>query len=185
MRKLSSFLFVSLDGYYKDADGGIGWHTHGEEEAAFSRQNLEGDKDILLFGRTTYEMMAGFWPTSIGKQTDAVVAAGMTRAEKIVFSNALKTADWENTKVMSGDIISQMRLLKETPGKDMTLLGSGSIVKQFIEAGLIDELQLMIDPVAIGAGTSPFQGLNEAVNFELMSSRPFSSGTVLLTYQID
>lgn len=183
MRKLSSFLFLSLDGYYKDAEGGIGWHTHGEEEAAFSRQNLERD-NILLFGRTTYEMMAGFWPTAMGKQADAVVAAGMTRAEKIVFSNTMQVADWENTRVMSGDIISQMRQLKETPGKDMTILGSGSMVNQFMEARLIDELQLMIDPVAIGAGTGPFEGLDKSVNFKLANSKIFSSGTVLLTYRI-
>lgn len=86
-------------------------------------------------------------------------AKGMNKSEKIVFSNTMKKAEWNNTKVIGGNIIEGMKSIKKTNGKDMTIPGSGSIVTQFADAGLIDVFQIMIDPVAIGSGTTLFTGL--------------------------
>jgi len=182
MRRITAFNFVSLDGYYKDAHNDISWHQHGGEESEYSADSLKAD-NILLFGRITYEMMKSYWPTDMAKANDPVVAAGMNNAEKIVFSNSLTVADWQNTSLISGDIVEAVRTLKQSRGKDMAILGSGSIITQFAAAGLIDEFQIMVDPVIIGAGTSVFQGLPAQLTLKLTSSKVFKSGVVLLCYE--
>jgi dihydrofolate reductase len=182
MRKLTSFTFLSLNGYYKDENEDTSWHRHGEEEAKYSEESLQSN-NILLFGRTTYEMMSSFWPTSMAAEMFPKVAEGMNKAEKIVFTNTLKTAAWNNTRIMKGDIADQITKLKSTKGSDLTILGSGSIVTQFSDAGLIDTYQIMIDPVAITQGTSLFEGLQQKLDLNLTGSKVFNSGVVLLTYE--
>src|SRR5689334_22399572 len=161
MRKLTSFNFLTLNGFFKDADNGVSWHQHGGDEEA-SDYAAEGAQSgsVLLFGRITYQMMSSWWPTKQAIDTMPDVAKGMNSAEKIVFSNTLKKADWNNTKIVSGDIISEVRKTKQQPGNAMTILGSGSIITQFSNEGLIDEYLIMLDPVALGAGTPLFHGLN-------------------------
>src|SRR6185369_9047302 len=111
------------------------------------------------------------------------VAEGMNKAEKIVFSRTLKKAGWENTRIIKGDLAGAVKQLKETPGKDMCVLGSGSIVTQLADAGLIDEYQFMVDPVALGDGTPTFKGLKKKLDLKLTTSRTFKSGVILLSYQ--
>lgn len=183
MRKLNVFNFITLDGYYKGLNEDISWHRHGAEENEYAADNMKSDGAILLFGRTTYEMMTGYWPTPMVIENDPIVARGMNRAEKIVFSKTLKKPEWQNTKVMSGDIVEKIRKMKQTPGKDMTVLGSGSIVTQFAEHGLVDEYQIMVDPVAIGDGTPIFKGLKNKLDLKLTKTRIFKSGVVLLCYE--
>jgi dihydrofolate reductase len=182
MRKLSIFNFISLNGYFKGPADDTGWHRHGEEENSYSHTMLAADS-ILIFGRKTYEMMLGFWPTAIGENYDPVTAKGMNEAEKIVFSNTLKHAEWHNSQVLKGDIVEQIKAMKNTAGKDLAVLGSGSIVSLFAEHGLIDEYQLMIDPVALTGGTPAFQGITHNLELQLTDTRVFKSGTVLLCYQ--
>ena len=182
MGKLIAYNFTTLNGYFKGVDNDISWHRHGEEENGFAADNLEA-KATLLFGRVTYEMMAGFWPTSIAADNMPEVAKGMNEAEKIVFSTTLENVDWENTTLVKGDLIEAVRKLKAIPGKVMTILGSGSIITQLAEARLIDEYQFMIDPVAIGKGTPSFQGLTQKLDLKLTAHRVFESGVVLLSYE--
>jgi dihydrofolate reductase len=182
MRKLTVFNFITLDGYYKDLQDDISWHRHGGEESEYSEESLEAE-NILLFGRVTYEMMSGFWPTTEAIKNIPLVAERMNRSEKIVFSNKLKNAEWNNTSILSGDISSQIRALKNTPGKDLTILGSGTIVTQFADAGLIDGYEIMIDPVALGAGIPIFQGLKTKLDLKLVNSRIFGSGVITLSYE--
>lgn len=106
----------------------------------------------------------------------------MNKANKIVFSTTLKEAKWRNTRIVSGDITAEIKKIKQEPGKDMTILGSGSILIQFVEQGMIDEYQIMLDPVAIGSGTAIFQGIKNPLHLELVHVRTFKSGTILLTY---
>ncbi len=182
MRKLSSFTFLSLNGYYKGINEDTSWHRHGDEENKYSETSLKSN-NILLFGRTTYEMMHSFWPTPMAAEMFPVVASGMNDAEKIVFSNSLQSFQWNNSRIINGDIVDKISLLKATEGNDLTILGSGSIVKQFSEAGLIDTYQIMIDPVALGKGTSLFEGMKNKLDLKLVDTRVFNSGTVLLIYQ--
>jgi dihydrofolate reductase len=182
MRKIISFTFVSLNGYFKGLDEDTSWHRHGEEEVRFSEESLQAN-NILLFGRKTYEMMASFWPTPIAKEMFPNVAAGMNSAEKIVFSNTLSSVEWHNTSILKGNIVEQIKKIKTSPGPDMAIMGSGSIVDQFSDAGLIDKYQIMTDPVAITQGTSLFSGLKHRLNLKLTDSRVFESGVVLLSYE--
>ncbi|WP_379091930.1 dihydrofolate reductase family protein [Pedobacter sp. UC225_65] len=181
MSKLSVFNFISLDGYYKDLNNGIDWHQHGQEEGDFSAKSL-GQDNILLFGRITYQMMASWWPTQLAIDTMPEVAKGMNTAEKIVCSNTLQTADWQNTRIMSGDVWTQLAALKQTATKNITILGSGNLTKQLAEAGLIDHYQIMIDPVAIGKGTAIFKDIQQQLKLKLTNMQSFKSGTVLLSY---
>ena len=183
MSKLNAFVFTTLNGYFEGPDpGDISWHRHEQEESEFSADML-AFQSMLLFGRKTYEMMVCFWPTPAAMQALPKVAEGMNRAEKIVFSRTMKQADWNNTRVVSDDLIGEVTRLKETSSRDLTILGSGSIVTQLGEAGLIDAYEIMIDPVALGSGSTLFKGLKGKLDLELKDSKVFRSGVVLLRYR--
>ncbi|WP_330442229.1 dihydrofolate reductase family protein [Flavobacterium sp. C4GT6] len=182
MRKLTMYNFITLNGFYKGINEDIRWHRHGSEEEGFSQDSLQ-HKNTLVFGRVTYQMMASYWPTAMAMESMPEVAKGMNSAEKIVFSNTLTQTDWQNTKILTGDIIETMRNLKQQSGNDMTILGSGSIVSQMANANLIDNYEIMIDPVAIGNGTPLFKGIDNNLNLKLTNSRVFKSGVILLSYE--
>jgi dihydrofolate reductase len=182
MGKLTSFTFLSLDGYYKGADEDISWHQHGQEEGKWSADNLKAE-NILLFGRKTYQHMASFWPTPLAAQLFPEVATGMNKAEKIVFSTTLIRADWNNTRVIRNNLVNEVRNLKDSSNKDMTILGSGEIVSQLAAAGMIDAFNFMIDPVAIGKGTPLFQRITTHLAVKLTGIRTFTSGVVLIQYE--
>ncbi|MEP6514032.1 MAG: dihydrofolate reductase family protein [Parafilimonas sp.] len=181
MRKLSVFNFVTLNGFYKGDGEDINWHKHGEEGGKLSEENLKLD-NILLFGRVTYEMMANFWPSPMAYESFPVVADGMNNAEKIVFSKTLQKAEWKNTRLVKDNIVDEIKALKEMPGKNMTILGSGSIVSLFADHSLIDDYQFMIDPVAIGNGTPIFKGIRHQLDLKLTDTKILESGAVLLSY---
>jgi dihydrofolate reductase len=182
MRKVTVFNFITLNGYFKGPKGDISWHRHGAEENEYAASNLKSG-GTLLFGRLTYEMMANYWPTPIAIKNDPIVAAGMNHADKIVFSRTLKKVEWSNTRLVKDNIVEEIRKMKQQPGKDMTVLGSGSIVAQFAEQDLIDEYQIMVDPVVLGRGTSIFKGIKHKLDLKLTGTRTFKSGVVLLSYQ--
>lgn len=185
MRPLSVFNNVSLDGYFVDARGDMSWAysvSPDPEFDAFVSNNAQGGA-ILLFGRITYEMMAGFWPTEQAMKTMPAVAEGMNRAEKIVFSRTMKNATWNNTKLVKGDIVQEVRTLKQHAGSDMVILGSGSIVSQLTQAGLVDSYQVVVVPVVLGSGRTMFDGVKEKIRLRLLNSQTFRNGKVVLTYE--
>jgi len=182
MRKIRVFNFLTLDGYFEGPGHDIGWHRHDAEQNEFAAQSL-GLGGVLLFGRRTYELMAGYWPSPQAMQNDPTVARAMNAAEKIVFSKTLHDVEWNNTRLCQQNIIEEMRALKRTPGKDMTVLGSGSVVAQFAEEGLIDEYRIMVDPVLLGEGTSFCKGIRRRCDLQLTSTRTFEDGSVLLCYR--
>ena len=134
MRKLIVFNLVTLDGYFTGEGGDISWHSVDAEfnEVAEEKSNAG---NTLLFGRLTYELMAGYWPTPEAIRNDPVVAEGMNKAEKIVFSRTLEKAEWNNTRLVRTDMIAEVRKLKQQSGHDLTVLGSGSIVSQLTQEG--------------------------------------------------
>jgi dihydrofolate reductase len=182
MGTLNAYTFLTLNGFFRGPREDISWHTHGGEEEAYALASLQSG-GILLFGRKTYDMMASYWPTPLAVGQFPEVAAGMNRAEKLVFSKAAFTPEWQNTRVISGDIIEAVRALKERPGSSMTILGSGTILSLFTEHRLIDEYQFMIDPVAIPDGTPVFAGITKKLELALTASRVFKSGRLLLSYR--
>lgn len=137
--------------------------------------------DTLLFGRTTYEMMAGYWPTATAE--DPVIARSMNALPKIVFSSSLKKADWNNTRVMNRIDPGEIARLKEQPGRDMVIYGSGIIVSTLTWLGLIDEYRLIVNPVILGNGKPLFNGLTERLSLKLREAKELGSGNVLLRYE--
>lgn len=183
MSKLTSFTFITLNGFFKGQNEDTSWHPHGGEASEFANKASSAD-NILLFGRKTYEMMASFWPTSMAAELFPVVAENMNSSQKIVCSNTLEEADWQNTSILRGDVIEQLKQLKQNTKKDITVLGSGSLLTQLSDAGLIDQYTIMLDPVALGKGTSIFEGLQSNLNLKLTSSKVFEKdGIVLLNYE--
>ncbi len=182
MRNLLVFNLITLDGYFAGADGDISWHRVDEEFQELAKQ-ASNSGNTLLFGRVTYQLMASYWPTPEAIQTDPIVAAGMNRADKVVFSRTLSQVDWNNTRLLKGDMIEEVRKLKQGSGKDLTILGSGSIVAQLARAGLIDEYQILLNPVVLGKGKTMFEGAKGPLSFTLSKTRVFKNGNVLLTYQ--
>jgi dihydrofolate reductase len=128
-------------------------------------------------------MMASFWPTQMALDTMPDVARGMNKAEKIVFSTTLKSAEWNNTRLIKENMVAEVKKMKQKSDKDMVVLGSGSIVTQLAEHGLVDVYQLMIDPVALGSGTPIFKNLARKLDLKLSSSRTFKSGVIVLNYE--
>jgi dihydrofolate reductase len=185
MRKLIVFNHITLDGYFVDHAGQFNWGRHGNDDpeyAQFVAENASGGGE-LIFGRATYSMMASFWPTPVADQHMPEVARGMNASPKVVFSRTLSEAAWNNTRLLKGDLVTEVRKLKEESGPGMCILGSGSIVAQLAPQGLIDEYQFMVDPVALGKGRSMFDGLPEPLNLKLTKSRVFQNGKVFLRYE--
>jgi dihydrofolate reductase len=183
MRKLAVFNQVSLDGYIADARGDMSWaHKNDPEWNAFAAENAGGD-GVLLFGRVTYDLMASYWPTPAALENMRAVAEGMNRMQKVVFSRTLKAASWQNTTLVKGDIAAAVRKMKREPGPGMVILGSGSIVSQLTQAGLIDEYQMVVNPVVLGQGKTMFEGIKERVTLRLTKTRAFGNGNVVLWYE--
>jgi len=182
MRRVTVFNLMTLDGYIAGQGGDISWHNVDEEfqELANAASN---SGNTLLFGRVTYELMASFWPTPEAIRTDPIVAAGMNKSEKIVFSRTLQKADWNNTRLVKDDMLAEVRSLKQQSGKDLTILGSGSIVSQLAQEGLIDEYQVLLNPVVIGKGKTMFDGMREKLTLKLVKTRIFKNGNILLSYE--
>jgi len=182
MGKVTAYNFITLDGYFEGPKRDISWHMHGEEENEYAAAMLKTGS-TLLFGRVTYELMASYWPTPYAIKNDRIIAEGMNKADKIVFSRTLKKVEWSNTRLIHDSIVEEIKTIKQRAGKDMTLLGSGSILAQFAEHELIDEYQFMVDPVILGEGMSIFKGISRRLEFKLTSTRIFKSGGVLLCYK--
>jgi dihydrofolate reductase len=183
-RTLSAFLQISLDGYYCDAHGNMDFAHKDPDDTEWNRfvtSNAKGG-GMLVFGRTTYEMMAAWWPTPMAARAMPEVAASMNALPKIVFSRTLGAAEWENTTLIEGDAVRAMRALKAKPGPDMAILGSGSLVASLASAGLIDELQLVINPISLGGGKAVFSGLRKPLEWTLTRSRKFKNGSIVLWY---
>jgi len=185
VRRLTMFESISVDGFFTGVDNDMSVAKNPVDDPefdAFVGQNASGE-GVMLFGRVTYEMMASFWPTPMAAQMMPAVAEGMNRRSKIVFSNTLKTAPWNNTTVLGGDAVANVRKLKEEDGPDLVVLGSGSIVSQLSRARLIDEYQFCIIPVVLGTGRTLFPDLSERFALTLTKTRSFRNGNVFVTYE--
>jgi len=175
---------ISLDGYYCDSRGDMSFAHKPPEDAEwheFVAGNARGG-GVLLFGRTTYEVMAAWWPTPMAAQAMPEVATSMNAMPKIVFSRTLSSADWNNTVLVKDDLVGTVRRMKSETGPDIAILGSGTIVRQLADAGLIDTFQVVVNPVALGAGKSFLSGLTRRLDLVLTNDRVFRNGSVVLWY---
>ncbi|MBA2535476.1 MAG: dihydrofolate reductase [Rubrobacter sp.] len=179
MRKLIAFELVSLDGVVGAPD-----------EWAFSYSDEEMDKEVaagmdvsdaLLLGRATYEEFASFWPNQPGG-TQMVDYINSVR--KYVVSTTLQEPlEWNNSILIQDDVIEEISILKDQPGKNITITGSITLVRSLLKAGLLDELQLMVHPVVLGGGRRLFEDGGDREVLELVGSKTFGTGVVSLTYR--
>lgn len=119
----------------------------------------------------------------LASTNDPIVAERMNALPKVVFSRTLDQGSWSNTTLVKGDMVAAVRRMKHEPGKDMAILGSGSITSQLAQEGLIDEYQIVVNPVVLGEGRTMFDGIKEKLTLKLTKTRTFGNGNVLLCYE--
>jgi dihydrofolate reductase len=156
-------------------------HKQDAEWRSFVAENAKGESR-LVFGRITYQMMAGFWPTRQAIESLPAMAARMNGLSKIVFSRTLDKASWSNTELLKGDLSTAIKRLKKDSGPDMTVLGSGNLVSQLAQLGLVDEFQLVVNPIILGKGQPLFSGIERHLALKPIRTRTFGNGNVLLCY---
>jgi dihydrofolate reductase len=186
MQRLIVFNNVSLDGYFVDSNGRMDWARHDRTDPAwnaFVAGNASGN-GTLVMGRVTYELMNRYWPTPMAKHNDPVVAEGMNRMPKVVFSRTLKETSWNNTRLVKDGLAEEIRRMKQESGEGMALLGSGSIVAQLTEEKVIDEYHFVVNPVILGAGRTMFEGVTRKMELKLNRSRAFQNGYVVVQYEM-
>jgi dihydrofolate reductase len=186
MRRLFIFMLTSLNGFFEDERQSIEWHNIDQEFNQFATDQLS-KVDVLLFGRRTYEIMAAYWPTQEAAHDDPVIAERMNSLPKLVFSKSLKTAAWQNTRIIHHNEIGEVINLKQSDGQndrgDIAVFGSSDLGVTLLQAGLLDEIRVLINPIVLGAGKSLFTGLEKQIQLNLTSSRKFDNGNMLLTYE--
>jgi dihydrofolate reductase len=176
MRKLILWDMVTLNGLFEGPDHDISWFVFEDELERYILET-QADADTLLFGRVTYEMMAGYWTSAEGK-----IADFMNSVQKFVFSRTLSSADWANTTLVKDHAGEAVAKLKEAPGQDIFVFGSADFSATLIEEGLVDEYRIGFNPVVLGKGVPFFKNGMEQLDLKLLESRPLKSGVVILHY---
>jgi dihydrofolate reductase len=183
MSRLIVFNSVTLDGYFTDMNGDMSWaHKNDAEWNSFAEDNAKGEC-VMVFGRVTYEMMASWWPTPEAIKTMPAVAERMNSLPKVVFSRTLDQASWNNTRLVKSDLAGEIRKMKAVPGPDLVIMGSGTIVSQLTQEGLIDEYEIALTPIVLGKGRTLFDGVKEKLDLKLTKTRAFTNGNVFLIYE--
>jgi|SRR5215213_476234 dihydrofolate reductase len=179
MRKVIASELVSLDGVMEKPEEWAFSYSNDEMEEA----NAAGmaDSDAMLLGRVTYEGLAAFWPNQPG---GTPMVDHINSVRKYVVSGTLQEPlEWQNSTLIKGDIAEEIAKLKRQPGKDITIIGSGSLVRSLLRDGLLDELGLMVHPIVLGSGKRLFEDGSDRKPLELVDSRTFGTGVLYLTYQ--
>lgn len=177
MRKITASFFMSLDGV---VDAPHEWHfPYMDQEAQAASGAALATTDTILLGRATYEEWLPFWPT---QGTSNPMAAFFNTTPKLVVSTTLHTLDWEGSTLVDGDVSATLRQVKEQPGQEIAIFGSGTLVRSLLLDGLIDELRLLVHPVVIGRGRHLFEDGDQPCGLELLESTTLSSGMLNLVY---
>lgn len=183
MRRIFLLMNVSLDGYFEGPGHDISGFKDNSEAFSLARESNDpnAEVDTLLFGHTTYEGMESFWPTPQAAQMMPDIARFMNDTPKVVVSKKGFTPNWDNVTVIT-DAVEGVRKLKQQPGKTIAIFGSSTLCISLMEAGLIDEFQIIVNPVVLGAGTPLFKGILQKTDLKLRESHQFKSGSVMMIY---
>lgn len=185
MRKLVLFMHVSLDGFAADEKRGLEWISYDSELQQYA-DGIVATVGSPVYGRNTYELMAGYWPTVLNdpnaSEHGRKHAQWVDQVTKIVFSRTMKKADWNNTIVLQDNVEEEINKLKKQPGKDLVIFGSPGLAHSFMELDLIDEYQLTLNPVLLGAGIPVYERIKNKTNLRLLKATPLQSGVVGLHY---
>jgi dihydrofolate reductase len=181
MRKITAGLFIALDGVVEAPDQ---WHfPYFNEEMGAAVAATLGAADTVLFGRKTYDSFAGAWPErEAAGEEDADFAKMLGDARKIVVSKQKLEFTWRNSEQLEGDLVEAVTALKNEPGGNIALSGSVSVVRQLLAAGLLDELHLLVHPIAVRRGMRLFDEGETPIPLRLISSETFETGVLNLVY---
>jgi dihydrofolate reductase len=188
MRKIISFMHISLDGFVAGPKGEMNWIKVDEQLFDHIGKRIS-ETDTALYGRVTYEMMEGYWPTA-GDEPDASKhdkdhSKWYNNAHKLVLSKTMKGADLPDTTVISDNLSDRLTKIKQQPGSEILLFGSPTATHSLIEQGLIDGYWLFVNPIILGEGIPLFKGIKDKTKLNLVSTRQFSSGVTELNYNVD
>jgi dihydrofolate reductase len=181
MRKIIFQMMVTLDGFFEGANKDITWSSVDDEWNDYAG-DLLSSIDALLWGRTTYELMAAYWPTSSAIADDPIIAGHLNRIPKVVFSTTLQKVEWNNTRLVTNNAVEEVAKLKAQAGRNLAVGGSDLAVS-LIKANLIDDYRIFVNPVVLGAGKTLLRGIHEHLRLKLLTTRVFKSGLVGLYYE--
>jgi dihydrofolate reductase len=177
MRKLTASFFMSLDGV---VDAPQDWHfPYMDPEMMEAVGATMEAADTILLGRTTFEEWASYWPSQAGT---GGMADFINETPKYVVSQTLESVGWRNSTIIRGDVLATVAALKEQAGREISVTGSGTLVRSLLLAGLVDELRLMVHPVVVGRGKHLFEDGADPKRLAVASSQQFANGVLSLTY---
>jgi dihydrofolate reductase len=177
MRKIKSNFFISLDGVVESPDK---WHfPYFDDEMGAAVGNSFATTDAMLMGRVLYEEWAAYWP----EHADEPFGDVINPMKKYVVSDSLQAAEWENSEIVSGDVAQKLTDIKAQDGGDISMSGSPTTVRWLLREGLLDELNLLVHPIAVGEGLARLFPPDEpTIRLELLSAQTFKSGVLNLSY---
>jgi len=188
MRKIISFMHISLDGFVAGPNGEMNWIKVDEEIFDHIGKRIS-ETDAALYGRVTYQMMEGYWPTA-GDEPDASKhdiehSTWYKKARKIVLSKTLKEADLTNTQIISDNLSDSINEIKQQKGSDILVFGSPTATHALIQRNLIDGYWLFVNPVILGQGIPLFADIKDKIKLKLLTTRSFTSGVTELSYTVE
>ena len=188
MRKIISFMHISLDGYVAGLNGEMDWIKVDEEifDHVSKRISLT---DSALYGRATYKMMENYWPNAGGEPNaskhDIDHSKWYTKAHKIVLSKTMRGADLPNTTIISDNLSDRMSEIKQQAGNEILLFGSPTATHSLIQQNLIDGYWLFVNPIILGKGIPLFVDIKDKIKLKLLTTRQFASGVTELNYIVE
>jgi dihydrofolate reductase len=183
VRKIINSTYITLDGVVEAPQQWPSFGSSRDERFGQIQTDLALSCDAMLMGRRTYDSFAAAWPTRSGDP----LSDQFNAMPKHVVSTTLKDPQWNNTKVIDGDVVGEIRRMKQAPGKNIVQYGFGAVSRLLLEHGLLDELRLWIHPLILGQGTPSdlLFGAAPSVGFRLTDATTLSDGTAILSYQTD
>ncbi len=179
MRKIVAAPFVSLDGVVEMSEQWTIPYFTAEMQQVIQQEMAAAD--TMLMGRRTYEQMAAYWPSMTA--TDDPFAEFLNNSPKLVVSTTLRSVDWQNSTLITNDVIGEVARRKQQTGKDILIPGSAILVRYLLHEGLVDELRLLLFPIVFGSGERLFDGWTARLPLRLVESQTLDSGVLSLTYQ--
>jgi dihydrofolate reductase len=188
MRKLISFMHISLDGFVAGPNGEIDWVKVDEEIFDYVGKRVS-EGDTALYGRKTFEMMESYWPTA-GEQPNASKhdiehSKWYKKIHKVVLSKTLKEANLTNTTIIRDNISESIKKIKQQSGPDIAVFGSPTAVHALIQLNIIDGFWFFLNPIVLGKGISLFTGINKTIKLKLLNTHQFTCGVIELSYEVE
>ncbi len=188
MRKIISFMHISLDGFVAGPNGEMNWIKIDEEIFDYVGKRIS-EGDTALYGRVTYQMMENYWPTAGAKPTatrhDIEHSKWYSKVHKVVLSKTMRDADLPDTKIISDNLSDKINEIKQQEGKEILLFGSPTATHSLMQLNLVDGYWLFVNPIILGRGIPLFADIKDKIKLKLLTTRQFTSGVTELNYIAD